>query len=332
MRYLVVRLGAYGDNLIVSPLLSHLKKVGHEVYVLTSEQGQEIFKHNPNIDKLIQHKRDSIPNSELGKYFESVKQAYECDKLLDLCESIEMKLALHPLDPKYNWTKQERKVLCNKNYYDFTFEQAGFPGIKGARPEIYFSEEEEHNYIPFREQLIGYYVIIWGLSGSGLNKSYPYAPYVINSILSKYPKVKFITVGDEACEILECGMPNHSRIVKKSGKWSFRESALAVKHADLVIAPDTGLLHIAGCFSAAKIGLLNHSTIENITKYFENDNSIEADCDCAPCFRLIYNSVVQCPKGPVTKACLCMSDGIKPKKLLERIEWIINVQQLSFVS
>jgi ADP-heptose:LPS heptosyltransferase len=94
------------------------------------------------------------------------------------------------------------------------------------------------------------------------------------------------------------------------------------KEVDLVVSPDTGILHASGQFDTPKIGLLGHTTIENITKYFKNDHSIEAECACAPCFRLIYDWERQCPIEPVTYAAWCMSVGIPPEKVFERIMYV----------
>ena len=41
---------------------------------------------------------------------------------------------------------------------------------------------------------------------------------------------------------------------------------ILTKLVDLVISPDTGVLHASGAFDTPKIGLLGHTTIENITK------------------------------------------------------------------
>ena len=277
-----------------------------------------ILENNPNIDKFILHERNSIPSDKLEEYFNSLKQAHECDEIIDLCESLEVKLAMIPEDPKYNMPKFDRAKQCNKNYYDQTLE-IGKCETDNKLPEMFFSKDEEAEFENFRKNNLGLKVIVWGLSGSGRNKTYPYAPYIIGDLLRKHKDIIFYMVGDEACQILECALPNHKRVIKKSGKWTFRQSSLACKYADLVVSPDTGLLHAAGCFDTAKIGLLGHTTIENITKYFKNDYSIEADCDCAPCFRLIKNAEIQCPIDDESSATWCMARGLKPERVLTRI-------------
>lgn len=343
MRYLVVRIGAFGDCIIITPLLRYLKQEGHEVYVLTSESGKQMLANNPRIDKTLYHKKDSVANEDLEDYFKKVAKDNRCDKVIDLCESVEVTLALDAHDPKYSWTKVERSLVANKNYYEFAFKYGevevpiALPGNAKIRqdgktradfyvPEMFFTQEEEDFMKDFRKEHLGKKMILWGLSGSGRNKTYPYVPYVVADLLRADKNLVIVTVGEEACQILEAGIPNHPRVVKKSGIWTMRQSCLFTKYADLVISPDTGLLHASGCWETPKIGLLGHTTIENITKHFKNDHSLEAECACAPCFRLIFEAATQCPIDQEFNCCMCMSkDGIAPEKIYDTVLEVLNV-------
>ena len=93
MRILVVRIGAFGDAIIVTPLLRYLVEQGHEVVFLGSDQSEQVLRCNPRISKFIMHERDSVRNDQLGEYFEKLRVEHQCDKLIDLCESIEVRLA-----------------------------------------------------------------------------------------------------------------------------------------------------------------------------------------------------------------------------------------------
>jgi ADP-heptose:LPS heptosyltransferase len=325
-KILICRLGAYGDCLIITPLIRHLKNTGNEVVVLTSDRGIQVLGNNPNISKLILHEKDSVPVTKLRPYFESVREAYECDRYIDLCESIECNLAFHPAQPYYNWEREERKAMANKNYYEETFDFAGVMVDKtpeNLRPEVFFTEEEEEANTVFRSNYIGKKIIVWGLAGSALHKSFPYTHIVMEKILEKYPEVVFITMGDERCEILETTL-RHPRVVWKSNKWTFRESMCMVKHAFAVVCPDTGILHSAGCWDTPKLGLLTSTSQTNITKHFVNDYSIQADVPCAPCYRLIYNAGIQCPLDSAMFAPFCNAYGISPEAVVDNIEAIIQ--------
>jgi ADP-heptose:LPS heptosyltransferase len=258
-KVLVVRLGAFGDMLITTPLIRHLSNSGFEIFLLTSDQGQIIYENNPHIKKIIVHKKDSIPNKHLRTYFDSIAQAYECEKIIDLCESIEVNLSVYPTSPKFCYPKNELMKICNKNFYEETFRKANIninrsPGL--YLPELFFTPYEEKQMQKFFDKLHNKFVIVWGISGSMRCKTYPYASEIIGELIEN-EKIAVITVGDELCQALEVNL-KHPQIINKSGIWSMRESMLACKYANLVISPDTGLLHASGCFKTPKIGLLTH--------------------------------------------------------------------------
>lgn len=88
----------------------------------------------------------------------------------------------------------------------------------------------------------------------------------------------------------------------------------------LVIAPDTGIIHAAGCYDTKKILLVGHNTGECITKHFKNTITLEADVKkspCAPCLFLIYDLKLQCPIHKETGAALCMGSGIELDRVYE---------------
>ena len=329
----MVRLGAIGDSIVIVPLLRFLKNQDHEIYLSTSETGLQVLAHNPYIDKFIPYKTKEVPDDKLQAYWSDLMEKFKLDKFINMCESIERAISFHPVDPPYNYTKEERHKLGNKNFYEYAFthasEQLGDswePGNAwGFRPELFFTEKEESSMSDFFAQFDGKFVILWGLSGSGNNKMYPYTDYVIGDLLRDHRDVIVITCGDESCQILE--VFEDERVIRKSGKWAIRESLLACKYADLVVAPDTGILHGAGCFETPKIGLIGSNTRENLTKHFVNDFSIESDSElvpCSPCHRMVYVASTQCPIDDQHLLPKCMSLGISPRTVLERCESVIT--------
>jgi ADP-heptose:LPS heptosyltransferase len=312
---LVVRYGAFGDNLLITPVFKKLKELGYYVIVDTTERGREVFANNPNIDKITDRVTDSVPLKDIDKEWNRQKEEYKPDYYKNFSESLEVSIALHPRSPMYTYPKREREGRCNVNYYDHTEKWADL-GPLYKRGELFFTDEEEaiaRGYLRKSK-----FNLLWCLSGSGKNKAYPWSDYVIGEILKNHKNIHVITVGDLRCQLLES--LNDKDITNLSGKIPIRVSMALTKFCDLVISPDTGILHAAGCFTVPKIGLLGHSTKENITKYFDNDHSIEAKCECAPCYRLIYDHNIQCPVDPVTHACWCMAKGIDPKDVYAKFQ------------
>lgn len=341
MKILIARLGAFGDTLITTPLIRYLKQQGDEIVYLTSESGMQILENNPHIDKLILHVRDSIPNNKLAEYFKAIAQANECDKVIDLCESIEVNLAMSPSMPQYKYPKYEKMAMCNNNYYEETMDIAGeqlgyeLNGLErtivgGLNPEMFFTESEEKFIMEdIRQPYMGKKKILWGLSGSSRQKTWP--PEHMLKVVEAFPDCIHITVGDEACRLLEWPFTHPSvverfpHVVPRSGKYNMRESILACKYVDLVIAPDTGLLHGSGCFETPKIGIFTNTSIENVTKNFKNNFSLQAqDVACSPCFNLVYKADAQAQISEDGMSTLCMKWGIMPERVIKRIKEVLD--------
>ena len=325
-RALIIRLGAYGDMIIISPVIQKLKDLGYYIILNTGKRGLEVFKHDTRVDEYIEHD-ESVSIKDVGEHWEKLKGEVRHDIFINFSESIECNVALHPRSPLYIYPKNSevKQNQCNRNYYDVTKDWANVDYGAGyeKRPSLMFTEEEEKSITKYLKKDM--FNIIWCLSGSGKNKAYPWTDYVIGETLKTYPNTHFITVGDEKCQILE-DLNNEfpkENITQLSGKISIRESMLLTKYVDLVISPDTAVLHASGCYDTPKIGLLGHTTINNITKYFENDFSIESETECAPRFRLIYDWELQCPLDPVSHAALCMHN-IKPSILFNKIKEVIE--------
>lgn len=342
MRILIARLGAFGDTIITTPLVRYLKNQGHEIVYLTSESGMELLANNPHIEKLILHKRDSIPSNKLAEYFKAVGQANECDKVIDLCESIEINLALSPSMPQSKYSKYEREEICGKNYYEETFRIAErqivnapnltIMGMEMANmnPEMFFTNKEEEFIMEdIRKPYMGKKKILWGLSGSSRQKTYP--PEHMVKVIEAFPDCIHITVGDDPCRLLEWPFTHPSvkdrfkNVIPAAGRYTMRESILASKYVDLVIAPDTGLLHGSGCFDTPKIGLFTNTSINNVAKHFKNDFSLQSEnVACSPCFNLIYKTDVQSQIAEDGMSTLCMHWGHTPERLIKRIKEVFG--------
>jgi len=318
MKILIFRSAAFGDCVILTPVLRRLHSQGHKLYVVTSKRGMEVFKNNPHIEKLIQHDED-IPIDRLADHIEWLQKKNHCEKVMDFSESIEVALSQHPRGPDYKLPKQERIKRFDRNFYEYAFEHARLEkpsGPDGFKPELFFddSELEEARAHLKKDQ----FNILIGLSGSGTNKAYPWMMDLCNQMCKDFQELHLITVGDVRCQLLEDSMEGN--ITKLSGNIPMRTSMALTGLVDMVIAPDTGIIHAAGCYDTPKICLLGHNTKECITKHFKNDYSIEADqslSPCAPCLFLIYDMKLQCPLNPVTGSSICMADGLPIQRVYD---------------
>jgi len=339
MRILIFRSGAFGDVIITTPVVRYLKSQGHDIVYVTSKRGMEVLKGNPHIERLIQHKEET-PIDKLSENIEYLQKKFKCDKVIDFSESIEVSLSQHPRSPNYKLSKPERLARFNRNFYEYAFEHS-----KNYVPELFITpmptdDKQMQDYLKARFDTLPElffdrneiddaaehvdefkFNILMGMSGSGSNKAWPWMESLAHKICEQYPDIHIITVGDEKCRLIEPEI--EGRITNLSGKIPMRISMALTGLVDLVIAPDTGIIHAAGCYDTPKICLLGHNTKECITKHFTNDYSVEADsalAPCAPCLFLIYDMKLQCPLSLQTGGSICMTDGIPMQKVFEKFE------------
>lgn len=295
-RACVVRFGALGDAIILTPLLRKLKEDGYHVSYVSSKYSSPVLQGNPNIDNLLLQERDAVPNLELGQYWDYWKGRY--DRYINLSETLEGDLLLVEGRPEFFTRKEWRHKRCNRNYYDYTLARGGYPEVTGQRGELFFTSSEEREAEKFWKPLRGKFTILWALNGSSHHKVYPLMEPVLRKFLKDHPDSVAVTVGDDLARLLEF---SHPQVIEKAGKWSIRESLIATREASVVVGPETMITNAAGCWDTPKIVLLSHSSRENLTKYFVNDYSLEPDpkiAPCHPCWQLHYTKG-SCPFGKV---------------------------------
>lgn len=313
----IVRYGAYGDIIMITPLLRALKEDRYHVTVNCSPQGEEILRHNPHVDKIIIHERNSVPRETLDEFWNEMAKGY--DRFINLSESIEGSLLKIEGREDFNWSDSRRHAECNVNYYDRTLELGGYGHIKGKNGELYLSKFEEKLARDYRKKHKKKFLIQWALSGSSYHKAYPFTENVARAFLATHPDAMIMTTGDSLCEMLEW---SHPQTKCYSGKWNVRKTASISKYADLVIGTETGQIHAAACFGTPTIVLMSHSTEENLSKYWKDSISVGADVLCRPCHKLHYRRET-CPTVESIKAAVCMA-RLKPIDVLEAMGKIYN--------
>lgn len=309
---IVIRYGGFGDVAIATPVYRLLKAQGYHVSANITPDGIAVLENNPYVDEMLVQDRDIVPNQMLDDLFAEYAKKY--DRVVNLCESIEKTLLFEKKHPEYSLTKEERHEIANVNYSDRTMEMAGFPD-RGLRPELYISEGEDVLCRMFKKKHEGTFNILVQLSGSSWHKLTPWAEDVIDEIVETMPDAKVFLTGGENVRIIGW---EDKRVLNRIGMWTMRQTAIITKYMDLVLSPETGVLNCAGAFSTPKIGLLTHSSIENLTKYFLNDYSIEANVKCSPCHKLVH-SIDECPRGEKYLLPICCEEGFTKERIMEKV-------------
>lgn len=315
----VVRYGGFGDQLQAANILPELKRQGYHVTFNTTPTGQEVLREDPNIDAWFIQDRDQVANHDLWEYWAAWSKKF--DRWINLSSSVEDTLLATPGRPEHMWPHALRHKLCNVNYLERTAEIAEVPMSTEAR--FYPSREEENKALALlraddaRKQAFN---IMWVLGGSSPHKFYPGQDVVIAEILRTMPDARVILAGDMACKILEAGWEEVDRVLCTSGEMGIRDTLTLAKHCDVVIGPETGVLNAVAFEDNAKVVLLSHSSVENLTKHWVRTSPIVSQkTPCYPCHQL-HVSTRYCPTAEDSGAARCQAD-ISPDEVFAAVKW-----------
>ncbi len=322
-RACIVRYGALGDQVTITPLIRLLAEDGYAVTVSTQVNASGVIEHNPFVSNILRQERDIVPNPELGEYWAEWKGCY--DRYINLSESVEGSLLrVEGRMDFYTPAAWRRAHAEGVNYYDRTMEVAGYPQAVGLRPELYFTDKEERKVAKFLEPVKDRFVVDWVLRGSSHHKMYPLVQPLLKHWLEARPDtVACLSGGSDAAGLAF----DHPQVVNLVGKWPVRQSMLLTKYANLVVGPETGLMNAAGCWDQPKILLLSHSAADNISKHWANCTNVTPDPElapCHPCYQMHYTKE-SCPLAEladektdqtVIVAPKC-TIGIPPERILE---------------
>lgn len=326
LRCLVVRYGAIGDAIVCATIFPLLQKQGYYVTMNTTERGEELLRHDPNIDEFLIQSTDFVPNELLGPYWYALRERY--DHIVNLSESVEGLLLALPGRLNHQYSDETRRRLVGKvNYQERTCDIAAvehdFSGSK------FYATEDEKKWAAAVKKRIDGPIVVWTVNGSSFHKVWPYAHTVCKWLLEKTP-AHIVFFGDPgpgkklAEAIMDClkeDGADMTRVRSIADKWDIRKSLTFAQIADVVVGSETGPLNaVAMEEQVRKVVLLSHSSAENLTKHWVSTTTMETDREkvvCAPCHRL-HLDWQYCVKHEKTGAALCAA-FIKPEAVFKAI-------------
>lgn len=303
-RAAVLRYGAFGDAIQASSILPGLKEQGFHVTFYCTPRSMDVLKHDPHIDEFYIQDTDQVPNGALPEFWAWEQKKYE--KFINLSESVEGVWLALAGRTNHSWPITVRRKYMDANYTEFAHDLAEVPMVPNQK--FYATSEEKAWAKKERQKIGGDSLIMFSLAGSSVHKVWPWQDNLFARILVTHPSSRIVTVGDEMSQLLEQGWENEARVIRKSGKYTIRESMALLAECDLVIGPETGMLNAAGHMPMRKIVFLSHSSANNLTKHWVNAVAVEpVNTPCFPCHRMHY-SFEHCHRDDSTGTALCASN------------------------
>lgn len=318
----IARFGGIGDNLIAASVLHPLKKMGYLTEVITEEPNHVVYLHNPLIDKLSVKGSGDIPKADQKNWQHWIdSRAREFDLFLHASHSCEGRHAIHEHMTSFWWRDEYRRRLCAGSYLETVHDIMGVPHEFGP---LFFTSEEERAHAALIKAAVGP-CVAWVISGSRIDKVYPYAGMAIARIIRelKIPVVVMSGSSDKEYTMLTSIRDHvarqngtrdglHLALPDKGGEkcWPLR-SALAFLHGcELIVSPDTGPAWACAFEPMPKVIMVSHASDENITKHWRNTTTLHADplrVSCWPCHRL-HDRIETCRPNKEDNGAACISD------------------------
>lgn len=303
----VIKLGAHGDALWASSVFPHLKEQGYYTLLYCQETTEEVLRHDPYIDRIIRFE-SRVPMGELGELFQWLEKKYKHTRILIEC--VEGTLLPSPSKIQYHFPQVLRHKLMNFSYLEVHHMQARVP--YEPRQKFYPNEEEKLWANQVRSGLSPYVVALVP-NGSSCTKFWPYAGELAKYLLRR-PDVTVAVLGDLRGTTLE----EHPRLLKVGLDWNIRKAMTFCQLANVVVGQETGLLNcVAFEPEVKKIVLLTHSSVENLTRDWQNTVSLHGECDDYPCHRLQYTWEF-CQQDKWTEAAKCQA-SISARTVLDHV-------------
>jgi ADP-heptose:LPS heptosyltransferase len=252
---------------------------------------EAVLANNPHVSRCIEM-TSYEDMDERARVIKRISKRKPYERVFDLAGTIEDRYIYGTHRPEYFAPLASRRTwAAGANYYEATSKRCACTATQG---ELYESSWEQNKFANVRAAMLGKVAIQIQLTGSSINKLYPYWHEVVVGLQHRIPNAVIFTTGDPDAAhievgIIECGADKR-RFVPccANPQWTMRDSLILTKHVSCVIGPETGVINAAGCFDTPKVPILTHSSAENLCRDFVNCYPIQSPAPCSPCYRLVF--------------------------------------------
>ncbi|RYY39332.1 MAG: glycosyltransferase family 9 protein [Chitinophagaceae bacterium] len=310
-KFLVVRFSSIGDIVLTTPVIRCLKTqvADAEVHFLVKPQFRQVIANNPYLDKIhvLRQDWDAMIAELEAEGFDYIIDLHHNLRTLRLKRSLKLpSFSFNKLNfEKLVFVKLKWNVMPKLHIIDRYLQTVESFGVvnDGKGMDYFIAPEDEVPYsdIPTAHQL-GFVALVIGASFK--TKKLP-----INKLQELCRKIHHpvILLGgpEESAEGDAIASVDPIKIYNACGKFRLNESVDLVKKSKLVIAHDTGLMHIAAALKKEVIAVWGSTTpsFGMVPYYGENfllqqgrpyDNIQVHKLWCRPCTKIGRD---KCPQG-----------------------------------
>ncbi len=332
LKVLVIRFSSIGDIVLTTPVLRCLKKLNEKevkVHFVTKRRFAAILQDSPYVDHL------HLLDGKLSELMSRLRKK-RFDFIIDLhhnTRSAIVKLALG--QPSASFYKMNIKKWLLTNFkinkmlpvhvVDRYFSAAAALGVRRDGKGLDFFLPGGMTGLPaVLPPSFNHPFIAFAIGGRHATKRLPNEKII--SIIKKLPLPVVLLGGNaDSGNGQKIARAGGHQVFNACGLLSLQESAFVVKHAEVVIAHDTGLMHIAAAFNKHIVSVWGNTVTdfgmypympEHPKRLFVAEVN---GLSCRPCSKIGYK---KCPKGHFD----CMMK-IDEEKLIDAVNHMLSKEK-----
>ena len=276
-RLFCFRTGGIGDLGMLNPVFRYLKKKYSGCFIRVASACKQPLENLPEIDELYDMPFDiSLLNSmDYVNYFQGILES-----------SSEVSKRTHAVDMFFSY---------------FGIDSLQFPN-EDKVPRLYY-KKEELDWLKQTLTTIGvkeeHYVIGIQMESSAPLRNYPKEKFkVIIDTLGQEENVKIVLIGTEQQEVVANYYRGNNPNVLLATRYTVRQAMVLASRYDLVIAPDSFMIQVAGALEKPQIGLYGPFPSSVRMKYFKNAIGMDPSVVCSPCFKHDFRGCIKGNPSP----------------------------------
>ncbi len=278
MKYLIIRLSALGDLVLITPVVEYLSKRG-SVDILTYSDFADIFKDDPRVSRVWKMKRK--PKLKDLKFISEILSQQGYSLVVDLQVKPITLLLTRLIKARTfavnKYTLQRRLhvwfgmgINVGKIWENYLYQVARFlrDKVEVIKPKIY----PPPTFIPF--ELPEKYVVLSPEASTGL-KRWKFENFVKVAEHLKSRNMEVVWIGKE-------NYPEVSVGLDLRGKTDIPQMIEIIKNSLLIVGNDSAPMHIATALNIPCIAIMGPTT-RSLGFMDESNVIVEKELNCRPC-------------------------------------------------
>ena len=279
-KILIVQLGRIGDIILMSPMFAAIKKDNphHEIHMLCGKHNEHLAKYYTSISKVYSHNKNIFKliglikklNAEKYDYWIDPKDHYSAESRFFANRNHALiKIGFNRDDKNKVFTHSLKSDKSNFGRHVIDRNLEALEPMLGKidfvrKPNIKVSSESELRFKKFLPDIQVANFILINISASNKSRYWLIVNWI--ALINSFPERSFLINGDpkdidDVQQILDkCENAHYYKAM------SFVDVITFVFFADLLVSPDTSLIHVASAFNIPVIGLYQNAEW-NYTKF-----------------------------------------------------------------